>query len=199
MCSPTMLLGAQGVGAGLSAASAWGASASQRSGLRYQAEASDLNAALAERQAAVAMEQGQFQVNQVRRGAAQTKGTAIQTYAKNGIDLSVGTPADVLTSIDVLSEADAQQAEINALRSAWGYRTSAENERSEARSSRATASAISPGMTVATSLLGSATSMASTAYGFKKAGAFGKGGSTTGGYGTSSWAGSSAPNTSFKW
>lgn len=199
MCSPMFMMGAQGVGAGLSAASAWGASASQRSGLRYQAEAADLNAALAERQAAVAMEQGQFQVNQVRRGAAQTKGTAIQTYARNGIDLSVGTPADVLTSIDVLSEADAQQAEINALRQAWGYRTSAENERSQARSARSTASAISPGLAAATSLLGSATSMATSAYGFKKAGAFSRSGSTPGGYGKSGWSGTAAPDSSFKW
>lgn len=115
MCSPNLLMGAQGVGAGLSAASAFGAAASQRSGLRYQAEAAELNAVAAERQAAVAMERGQFQVNQVRRNAADIKGTARQTYAANGVDLTVGTPADVLTGIDVMSEVDAQQAEVNAI------------------------------------------------------------------------------------
>lgn len=197
MCSPNLLMGAQGVGAGLSAASAFGAAAAQKSGLRYQAEAAELNAVTAERQAAVAMERGQFQVNQVRRSAADTKGTARQTYAANGVDLTVGTPADVLTSIDVLSEVDARQAEINAVREAWGYRTSAENERSQARSARATASAISPGTAAATSLLGSATSMAASAYGFKKAGGIGNSNGT--GYGRSRSMGSNLPDSAFKW
>lgn len=199
MCSPNLIMGAQGVGAGLSAASAFGAARSQKSGLRYQAEAAEINAVTAERQAAAAMERGQFQVNQVRRGAADAKGTARQTYARNGVDLTVGTPADVLTGIDMLSEIDAQQAEVNALREAWGYKTSAENERSEARAARATASAISPGLAAATSLLGSATSMASSAYSFKQAGAFSRTNPRPGGYGRSTQRGSNLPNSAFTW
>ena len=89
--------------------------------------------------------------------------------------------------------------QVNALREAWGYRASGQNERNQARSARATASAISPGMSAATSLLGSATSMATTAYGFKQAGAFSKPSSTISGYGRSSLKGSSLPNSAFKW
>lgn len=199
MCNPALILGAQAVGGGLSAVSAFGAAASQRSGLRYQAEAAELNAVTAERQAAAAMERGQFQVNQVRRAGSQAKGTAVQQYAKDGVDLTAGTPAEVLTSIDILSEQDAQQAEINAIREAWGYRTSAENERSQARSARATASAISPGMAAATSLLGTATSVATSYYGFKQAGAFSGQSKTVGGFGRSSSPGSNLPNSAFKW
>lgn len=172
MCNPTAILGAQALSGGMAAASAFGQAASQRSGLRYEAAMADINAETAERSAAIAMERGQFQVNQVRRAAAQTKGTAIQTYARGNVDLTSGTPAEVLTSVDVLSEQDAQQAEINAIREAWGYRTAAENQRGQARANRANASAISPGMAAATTLLGGATSWAGNAYSFQRAGAF---------------------------
>lgn len=174
MCNPMVTLGAQALSGGMATAAAYGQARSQRSGLRYEADMADLNAVTSERQAAAALERGQFQVNQVRRSAAQIKGTARQTYGRSNIEMNSGTPAEVLTGVDVMSEVDAQQAEINAIREAWGYRTQAENERSAARSGRATASAISPGMAAATTLLGSATSWAGSYAAFDKAGAFSK-------------------------
>lgn len=174
MCNPTAILGAQALSGGIGAAAAYGSAASRRSQLRYEADVADLNAKNSEQQAAVAMERGRFQVNQVRRQSAQFTGSARQTYARSGVDLNSGTPSEVVAGIQTLSEEDARQAEINAIREAWGYRTAAENQRSEARASRAGAKAISPGMAAATTLIGSAASWAGSAHGFQKAGAFGR-------------------------
>ena len=88
--------------------------------------------------------------------------------AANGVALDSGTPNAVLTSTDVMGEIDANTIEQNALAQAWGYRT-------QAGMDRARANAINPGMSAATTLLGSATQVASTwygmKYGMKKAGA----------------------------
>lgn len=177
MCNPAMLsLGAQGAGAGLSAVGAYGSAASQKSGLRYEAQVAGLNAGLAERQAQIALEQGQYQVDQLRRATAGLKGSQTATMAARGLDLTSGTPAEILAGTDFMGEIDVQQAQINAVREAWGYRTQKTNLENEARTKRANASAISPGMAAATSLLGSATSMAGSFYGFQKAGAFSTGG-----------------------
>lgn len=173
MCDPTLLVGAQIVGGGMSAIGAYGQAASQRSSLNYDARIADLNAVMAERQAQIAMERGQVQVNNVRRAGAATKGTARATMAARGLDLTTGSPADVLVSNDLMTELDAQQAEVNAVREAWGYRTQAQNQRNAANVGRSNARAINPGMAAATSLLGSATSVGTSIYNFNKAGAWG--------------------------
>lgn len=173
MCNPTAILGAQALGTGMSAMGAYGEARAQKSALRYDARMADFNAQMAEQRAAVAMEQGQFQMNQVRRLVAGTKGTARQKMARGGVDLTTGLPAEVLDSIDVLGELDAQQVRVNAVREAWGYRAQAENERARGRMARGTARGISPGMAAATTLLGGASSWAGSYYGFKRQGAFG--------------------------
>lgn len=168
------MMAMQGAGAGLSAAGAYGEAASAKSSLQYDARIADLNAILAERRAQVALEQGRFQVNQVRRAGAAIKGSQRAQMAASGVDLTYGTPADVISGTELMTEVDVQQAEINAVREAWGYRTQATNYQNEARSARAKAKGISPLLAGATSLLGSATSAASSYYNFKKAGAFDK-------------------------
>lgn len=186
MCAdPTTAMVMQGVGAAQSAIGAYGAAASQKSSLRYQAQIADLNAVAAERQAQVAMQRGQFQVDQVRRSTAGLKGSQRAQMAANGVDLTTGTPAEVLTSTDLMGEIDAQQAEINAVREAWGYRQQGAGFTSDAMAGRANASAISPMAAATTSLLGSATSMASSFYSFQKAGAFGGSKTSGGGWGAS--------------
>lgn len=168
------MLAMQGAGAGLEAAGMYGQAAGQKSALKYDARVADMNALLAERRAQVALEQGRFQINQIRREGAAIKGSQRAQMAANGVDLTYGTPAAVISGTEMLTEIDAQQAEINAVREAWGYRTQATNAQNEARSARANASAIKPWMAGATSLLGSASSVSQSYYGLKKAGAFDK-------------------------
>ena len=99
-----------------------------------------------------------------RRVADGLKSRQTVAMAANGVALDSGTPNAVLTSTDVMGEIDANTIEQNALAQAWGYRT-------QAGMDRARANAINPGMSAATTLLGSATQVASTWYGMKKAGA----------------------------
>ena len=63
-------------------------------------------------------------------------------------------------------------AEANAVRAAWGYRTQAVNTQNEALIKRSAASSISPMGSAATSLLGSATSVAGNWYQMNKMGLF---------------------------
>ncbi len=171
MCN--VALAAQGVGAGFSAIGAYSGARSQQSALNYEAGVAGFNATQAENQAQIALEQGQFQVNQLRRAAAADKGSARQAFAASGVDLTTGSPVDVLTSMDAMSEMDVNQAEINAVREAWGYRAQRVNFESEARAKRAGAKGINPWMASATSLIGSAASISSSYASLSKAGGVG--------------------------
>ena len=90
--------------------------------------------------------------------------------AANGIALGEGSAADVEASTDVMRETDRATLEINAMRAAFGQRMQASNARSQAAMSRANAAGISPGLSAATSLLGSAGRVASGWYEFSKGG-----------------------------
>lgn len=177
MCNPAALatasLAGQAGSAGMSAVGAYGAARSQQSALRYQAGIADFNARLSEQRAQIAQQQGREQVYSLQRQAAGLKGEQRRAMAANGIDLTTGTAAEIQTQTDFMSQMDQEQAEVNAVREAWGFRTQGANYQAEARTSRANADAISPGLAAAGSLLGSATSMASSWYGFKKQGAWG--------------------------
>jgi hypothetical protein len=72
----------------------------------------------------------------------------------------------------VLTEADVIQTRANATRAAWGQKIEAQNLRNAARSARATAKGISPGMAAATSLIEGAGKVASSWYSLDKQGAF---------------------------
>lgn len=173
MCNPALAL--QGVGAGLGAIGAYSEARSKKSALNYEADVALLNAEQAEQRAQISLEQGQFQTNQVRRAAAQEKGTARQQYAAGGVVVGYGSAAEVAANIDMLSDMDAEQAEINAIRAAWGHRADKVNRQNDARSKRASAKSIDPFMSAATSLIGSAGSMASSYGAAKKAGTVGGG------------------------
>ena len=171
MCNAA--LAAQGVGAGLGAIGAYSSARSQQSALRYEAGVADFNARQAETQAQIALEQGQYQVNQLRRAAAASKGSARQSFATSGVDLTTGSAVDVLTSLDAMAEMDVNQAEVNAVREAWGIRAQRVNYENEARAKRAGARGINPWMAAATSLIGSATSISSSYASLNKAGGIG--------------------------
>lgn len=173
MCNPTAIMGMQAAGAGMSAIGAYGGAKSERSALAFQAQMLDMNAGLAERRAQIALEQGAFQAGQIERSGADAKSSAKATFASRGVALDEGSALAVQSGIDLVSQEDAQQARVNAVREAWGYRTDKTNLMSEAAAKRATRKGINPMGRAATSLLGSATSMASSAYGMKSQGAFG--------------------------
>ncbi|MBP6464971.1 MAG: hypothetical protein KA324_13645 [Rubrivivax sp.] len=157
MCTPTAVLGMSAAGAASQTVGSFYAAKSQRDQMRLQADMADVQA----RQALLA---GEREQQRSRLATANLKSRQTVAMAANGVALDSGTPNAVLTSTDVMGEIDANTIEQNALAQAWGYRT-------QAGMDRARANAINPGMSAATTLLGSATQVASTWYGMKKAGA----------------------------
>jgi len=158
MCSPTAALSLQGAGAINSTVGSYYAAGAQRSALELQAD-------LAEVSAKSTMLAGEREQQRSRLNTAQVKGAQRAAMAANGVDLSSGTANRVLTSTDLVGEVDAQTIAANALRTAWGYRT-------QGAQSRATAGAISPGMSALTTLMGGASQVAGSWYTMNKAGAF---------------------------
>lgn len=144
---------------------------SQKSSLKFQADMADINARMSEQSAQSALFQGQQQVGQITMQAGRIKSAQRAGQAANGIDLGEGNAAEVRASTDIMKEVDANTATANAVRSAWGYRTQAVNAQNDALMKRAQGGAISPFSSAASSLLGSAGSIAGSWYMMNKAGA----------------------------
>lgn len=192
------------IGGGVtSAVGGYFSAATQKATLKGQAAIADANARIADANASVVratagvnsriaelgaqstLLQGQQQVGALTLKAGQLKSSQRASLAANGVDLGVGSAAEIQASTDIMSEIDRNTIEANAVRSAWGYRTQAvnfQNEalmaqsngwayRTDAENKRTTASAISPFGSAAGSLLGSAASVAGSWYSLNKSGA----------------------------
>lgn len=173
MCNAAAALTMQGAGAISSGLGAYYGAQSQKSSLELQANLADINARMSESAAQSTLLTGQREEQKSRIATANLKGTQRAGLAANGVDLGVGSAANILTTTDVMGEVDANTIQANAVRSAWGYRTQAVNQTNQALMSRASAGAISPLTSAATSLLGSAGAVAGNWYQYNKAGAFG--------------------------
>jgi hypothetical protein len=165
-------MGLQLGGAATSAVGSFYSARNQRDNLKSQADLAEINARIAELGAESALNQGKQQVANLTLQAGRLKSSQRAAMAANGIDLGTGTAVEIQASTDLMKEIDADTARSNALRSAWGYRTQAANQRNTADMARASARSISPFGSAATSLLGSASSVASSWYMLYKAGAF---------------------------
>lgn len=153
----------------------------------------DFNATIAELGAQSTLEAGQAQVASHTLRAGQLKGTQRAAMAANGIDLGEGSAAEVLATGDIMKDIDVNTIQANAARTAWGYRAQgmeatltsemqALNTRTQAKMAAlnlrtgaggmqadslfksASASGISPIAAGASSLLGSAGSVADAWY-----------------------------------
>lgn len=195
--NPTAFLTMQGAGAVGQAYGAYSSAAGSKAAMQSQAniadtqaQISDMNAAGAEFTAQQSLLAGQRREQNVLLKGAQLKSTQRAGMAANGIDLGSASAVNVLTSTDVMAREDANAVALDALRSAWGYRTQATNYTNEgiglrARASgmRSTADAITPWMSGVGSLLTSTGKVASNWYMANKLGMFGdgSGGLTTNG------------------
>lgn len=156
MCS--VGLAVSGVGAAMSARGAANAAAGQKAAARYNAQVGEIQAedALARGRTQVARQVGEVQ---------SLKSDQIATMAANGVDIGFGSALDVLAGTDVAAEAERVAIMNNAEREAFGHRTGAAMDRFRA-------SQISPGRAAASSLLGSATTVAGNWYTLKSVGKF---------------------------
>jgi len=159
---------------------------------QLQAALARINARLAESAAQGALFSGQRQEQAKRLETAAFKGRQRTGFAASGVDMQSDSVVRVLTSTDIIGDIDANTIAANAVRTAWGYRTEAANQSAAAMMGGANAQMIaangqaqaaatlagmpsfvtppvagkpaSSGQAVFTSLLGSATQMASTYY-----------------------------------
>jgi hypothetical protein len=167
MCNALAVMGA---GAANSAVGAYNSARSSKISLGLQANLAEINARMSESAAQQTLLSGQREEQKSMIATANMKGAQRASMAANGIVLGEGTANQVVTSTDVLGEIDANTLHANAVRSAWGYRVQGVNQTNQALTSRSAADTINPGMSAATSLVGSAASVASSWYAMKNAG-----------------------------
>jgi len=175
MCIPAggASMAAQGFGLGMSTVGAFFSAKSEQDALRSQARVAEINARIADSNARHELEQGNFQERQIKFQGTRMKSAQTAGYASRGIDIANSNSAlATITGTDVLTEADVIQTRANAVRAAWGQKIEATNLRNAARSARATAKGISPGMSAATSLIEGAGKVAASWYSMSKEGGF---------------------------
>jgi hypothetical protein len=163
---------AQAAGAATSAAGAYSSAVGQKNALMSSAAAARLNAQQLEENSLRSMRRGEADMTAISLRGAGVRSQQRAGYAAGNIDLTQGSAQAAIASTDVMTEIDRNQAYSNAISEAFGYRTEAVEQMGKANVDRATAKSISPGMAAATSLLGSAASLADKWYTGEKTGAF---------------------------
>lgn len=161
---------AQGFGAISSAVGVYYGAQAQKSAIEFQAQTARANAVLAEKSAQSVELQGEAQAHKIQLQTKALVGTQRASMAANGVDLYEGSAGRIQTDTKLLGELDAETAHANAIRAAWGYRTQGTNYSNQALFENAQASGISPFSAGFSSLLGSASTVASSWYRQKKAG-----------------------------
>jgi len=106
----------------------------------YNAEVNQQNAILADRRAKDAIERGQMEEERKKREATILKKQQEGSMAAAGLDTSYGSPLDIITSSYAAAQTDAAIIRANAEREAEDFGVQAQNQRSNARMNRMTAS-----------------------------------------------------------
>lgn len=97
------------------------------------------NATMAEYAAQDAQRRGEEDAQAIQRKAAGLKGTQRAMMAARGLDLGVGTPAEILDQTDFFAEQDVNTTRYNARRDAWNYRARGQQDMFEGRMAARTA------------------------------------------------------------
>jgi hypothetical protein len=129
-----------------------------------QKELAEFNARMAEQRAADAVARGAEDEGRFRAGVRTLIGQQRAGFAAQNVDVGIGSAVDVTADAAFLGELDALTVRNNARREAWGYSVEAENFR---RGGSAASSAAKWG--AAESILGGATSLLASRYGWGRA------------------------------
>jgi len=128
----TGLTTAQAVNLGLSAAGALAGAASSYQSTKLAKATAEANAAQAEQNAQDAITRGDKEAANVRRQSQSAVGAQRAAYSARGLDISEGTPADVIDQTDFFGQSDAATARTNARREAYAYRSQGAGFQAEA-------------------------------------------------------------------
>lgn len=145
----------------------------QANALRYQADMDKNNQIIQGQMAADAIERGKEEERLHRIKIGQLKGTQVNAFAKNGVEVDSGSPLDILGDTAMIGELESLKIRNNAEREAWGYQVNAQNYAASAANNQTAAkNTLSAGKTAgATSLLSTAGTVSSKWYDYKKDGA----------------------------
>jgi hypothetical protein len=166
----------QGTGAIMGAFGARNAAIGQRNALRFQANMAEINAQSAERSAQQTLLASQQSQGRLSMKAERTKSSQRVAMAANGIDMAGSDLAtNMLASTEFMAQSDALTIDANSTMQAEAYRAQKVNSENDAMIKRATASGINPDMAFATSLISSASSVATSWYSMNNSGAMDRG------------------------
>lgn len=136
---------------------------------RFQASMARINARGAEFTAGQITQAGQEQSGRYTMQAGQARSSAVASMAARGIRGGVGSSGEILGSMDLIKEIDKLTINANTVRQAEAARTQRTNYLTQATMSdlsaqnlSSTAGTIYPGLSMSTSLLGSAADIGST-------------------------------------
>lgn len=121
---------------GLAIASAATAAYSANQQAKTSQKIANNNAVVAEYQAQDAQRRGEEEAAQARRQAQQLAGAQRATMSSRGLDISEGTPADILDQTDFFGQEDARISRANAAKEAWALRARKGGFEAEGRAAR---------------------------------------------------------------
>lgn len=110
----------------------------QKANAEFQEEQAKENAKGAEAQAKYTEMQGQVEEDRQRQRTRAFMASQRAALASSGLDMSMGTPADLLGDTAALGEQDALTIRANAAREAWGYRSQSVDYLNQGSAARAT-------------------------------------------------------------
>ena len=110
------------------------------------------NAAYSEAQAVDATQRGNMTALDISRKAEQVKGAQRASFASHGVDVSSGSPLDILAETDRTAAIDESTVKTNAAREAYGFRVQGANYQAAADAENPWLSAGAVGLAGATSV-----------------------------------------------
>lgn len=126
-----VILALVGTQAGLGAIGAYNQGKAGKDAANYRAAVAGNNAIIAEQNAQLELRRGAIEEHEQRTRTAQLIGAQIAGYGAAGIDVASGTALRTQEATAELGETDAVTTRNNAQRRAYGWRTEAQNMRSE--------------------------------------------------------------------
>lgn len=124
MCEPVTLTAMQTLALGASATAGVIGAVGQYQQGQVAKQVGRNNAIMAEYAAQDAIKRGDEQAASVRRQADQLRGRQRATMAAKGLDLGVGTSAELIDQTDFFGQVDQVTSRENARRDAWAARAS---------------------------------------------------------------------------
>lgn len=151
-------------GAVQSAYGAFSTARATKQNLEFQSQMSEINARMAENQAQSIMLQGERAIGQVGLKAGKVKSSQKASQAARGIVIGEGSAAEEVATTELMAKIDSLTINANTVQAANAARTQSVNYANQSLLQGTSASSISPMSSAATSLVGSATTVANAWY-----------------------------------